>query len=176
MYQIGDLIICGDNGVCEVESIGKLDLSWIDNNKPYYTLHPVYQPGKLYVPTDTCIYMRPVITYEEALQLIDRIPGIDGIDCTNQNPKLLKEHYSELLHTHKCVDLIKLIKTIYEKNIEHRNNGKQLGQIDSKFIKQAEDLLHGELAVALNIPKEEVKDYIASRLEMCEEAAKAVSS
>ncbi|MDD4565639.1 MAG: CarD family transcriptional regulator [Eubacteriales bacterium] len=165
MYQIGDLIICGNNGVCRVESIGKLDLSWIDKNKPYYTLHPIYQPGKLYVPIDTSIYMRPIITYEEAQQLIDRIPVISGIDCTNQNPKLLKEHYRELLHTHKCTDLIKLIKTIYEKNIDIKNSGKHLGQIDSKYIKQAEDLLYGELAIVLNIPKEQVRDYIAYRFE-----------
>lgn len=170
MYQIGDLIICGDNGVCEVKSIGKLDLEWIDKNKPYYTLHPIYQPGKLYMPIDTCINMRPVITYEEAQQLIDRIPSINGIDCSNHNPKLLKEHYRELLHTHKCTDLIKLIKTIYEKNIDLINNGKHLGQIDNKYIKQAEDLLYGELAMALNISKEEVRDYITSKIQGLETA------
>lgn len=168
MYQIGDIIICGDNGVCRVESIGKIDLSWIDKNKPYYTLHPIYQPGKLYVPTDTSIYMRPIVTYEEARKLINRIPLISGIDCTNQNPKVLKESYRELLHTHKCTDLVKLIKTIYEKNIDIRSSGKHLGQIDSKYIKQAEDLLYGELAIALDMTKEQVKDCIMSRLESIE--------
>lgn len=165
MYQIGDLIICGDNGVCEVKSIGKLDLEWIDNNKPYYTLHPIYQPGKLYVPIDACIHMRPVMTYEEAMQLIDHIPAISGIDYSNQNPKLLKEHYRELLRTHKCTDLIKLIKTIYKKNDDLINNGKHLGQIDSKYIKQAEDLLYGELSIALNVSKAEVRAYIISRIQ-----------
>ncbi|HHU16963.1 MAG TPA: hypothetical protein GXZ70_01880, partial [Clostridiales bacterium] len=86
------------------------------------------------------------------------------------NPKLLKEHYRELLHTHKCTDLIKLIKTIYEKNIDLINNGKHLGQIDNKYIKQAEDLLYGELAIVLNISKEEVRDYITSRIQGLETA------
>ena len=31
-------------------------------------------------------------------------------------------------------------------------------------MKLAEELLHGELSVALGIPKDEVKDYIARRV------------
>ena len=36
---------------------------------------------------------------------------------------------------------------------------------DEKFLRRAEDLLFGELAVALNIGREEVRDYISDRLQ-----------
>ncbi len=168
MFQIGDLVICSDTGVCRVESIGKIDMPWIDKNRLYYTLHPVYKEGKLYVPIDTDIFMRPVVTYEETQQLIDSIPVIQAMDCAGQDHKTLKEYYSKLLHTHNCKDLIKLIKTIYEKNIITKSNGKQPGQIDSKFIKQAEDSLYSEFAIALDIPKEQVKEYIESKINEIE--------
>ena len=35
---------------------------------------------------------------------------------------------------------------------------------DEKFLRRAEDLLFGELAVALDISRDKVTDYIADRL------------
>lgn len=46
----------------------------------------------------------------------------------------------------------------------HKQN-RHLGQIDKKFMKRAEDLLYGELAAALDIPREDVLNYIQERLE-----------
>lgn len=164
MYQIGDFIICGDSGVCQVESVGLLDMSWIDKSKLYYTLCPVYRDGKIYVPTTTNIFMRPIVSHQEALHLIDTIPSIEEIDCYSFNFRELKGFYNQLLQTHNCIDLIKLIKTIYIKNGITIEQGKQPGQIDHKFMKQAEELLHGEFAVALGIAKENVGAFISNRI------------
>ncbi|MDD2568140.1 MAG: CarD family transcriptional regulator [Clostridia bacterium] len=41
MYQIGDLIVYGRNGVCRVENIGVLDVPSINKNQLYYTLSPI---------------------------------------------------------------------------------------------------------------------------------------
>lgn len=164
MYKIGDFVICGDSGVCRVETIGRLDVPYIDRSKLYYTLCPVYRDGKIFVPTDTTVFMRPVLTFSEAQHIIDLIPSIEEIDCLNGNHRVLKEHYNQLLLSHNCIDLIKLIKTIYTKNLINAQLKKQPGQIDMKFMKQAENLLHGELAVALRIPREKVTGYIKRRI------------
>ena len=37
--------------------------------------------------------------------------------------------------------------------------------MDERYLKQAEELLFGELAAALDIPKEEVREYIGAKLE-----------
>jgi len=42
--------------------------------------------------------------------------------------------------------------------------GRKLGQMDERYMKKAEDLLDGEFAVALGIPKESVGSYIESKL------------
>ena len=43
--------------------------------------------------------------------------------------------------------------------------GKKPGKTDIQYRKRAEELLHEELAVALGIPVEQVKDYIARSVE-----------
>ena len=58
-----------------------------------------------------------------------------------------------------------LSKTIYEKKIEAEKQGKHsLSQIDEKYMGRAEDLLFGEIAAVLGIPREEVLGFIEDRL------------
>ena len=42
---------------------------------------------------------------------------------------------------------------------------KYTGQVDERCLKQAEEKLHAELAIALDIPVKEVRDYITKALE-----------
>ena len=46
--------------------------------------------------------------------------------------------------------------------------GRRLGQVDERTFKKAEEMLHGELAAALDIPPDQVKDYICRRVEALE--------
>ena len=50
MYQPGDLIIYGGEGVCRVESVGPLQLSDMKSDKLYYTLQPIYRTGSVFAP------------------------------------------------------------------------------------------------------------------------------
>ena len=63
-----------------------------------------------------------------------------------------------------CVDRVRLIRAVYAKGRAAAKKGKRLGQVDERSMKRAEDILHGELAVALNIPVDGVKDYISNVL------------
>ena len=160
MYQIGDIVIYGNGGVYKVEAIGVPDMKHIDKNKLYYTLYQIYNSETIYTPVDTNIFMRPAITYEQAQDLIKQIPNIETEIYHNSNMRVLSEHYQTSIDIHDCLDLIQLIKTVYTKGIIVSEEGKDLGQIDKQFLKKAEDLLYSELAIALNIPKESVMDYI----------------
>ena len=70
MYEIGQLIVYGNEGVCRVEEIGTPKISGVDKHRDYYTLAPIYREGKVFTPVDSKVFMRPVITREEALALI----------------------------------------------------------------------------------------------------------
>ena len=72
MFNVGDLIIYGGTGVCRVKDITHPDFG-MPEDRLYYILEPVYQAGTIYAPVDNGkVYMRPVISEEEANELIDR--------------------------------------------------------------------------------------------------------
>ena len=87
MYKVGQYIIYGFEGVCRVESIGPVDIKGAQKDVNYYTLAPVYQHGKLYVPVETTAYSRPVMTKEEAEALIAEIPNIPCEMFESSNPR-----------------------------------------------------------------------------------------
>ena len=165
MFQEGDLVVYGSRGVCRVVQIGALESRAADPNRQYYTLQPLFESERIYTPVDSGVFMRPAMTKEEAQNLIRQIPEIDGDVCTERNPANLRIHYEASLQSHECRELIRMIKGIRRKTRETEKKGRKMGQVDQRYRKKAEGLLHGELAIALGIPREEVEDYIHSALE-----------
>ena len=76
MYQAGEFIVYGTNSVCRVESIGKPPFE-TEEDKLYYTLVPVTGTETIYIPTDSPVFTRPVISREKAEELINSIPDIE---------------------------------------------------------------------------------------------------
>lgn len=165
MYEIGQYIIYGCEGVCRVEEIGPVQITGAQKDVDYYTLSSVYQHGKIYVPVEAHAYSRPVMTRAQAQALIEDIPNIPFEIFENNNPRLLGEHYQSFLKSNDCRELLKLIRAIHAKRQVAAEKGRKLGQVDERSYKQAEDKLHGELAVSLDIPVGEVRQFIIEALE-----------
>ena len=125
MFHIGDFIIYGNSGFCQIKSIGSPNIPSADKAKQYYTLSPIYSTEIIYTPIDTNVFMRPVITREEAKQLIEQIPASKENVFDSRNIKILSDYYEASLQTHDCKDLLQLIKTIYIKNISTIQSGKK---------------------------------------------------
>lgn len=168
MYQVGEVIVYGNKGVFRIENIGVPDIEWLKAERDYYTLLPLYREEKIFTPVDTDVYMRPVMTKDEAMDLIAQIPNItaDPFDC--KNPHTMESYYQASLDSHDCVELIKIIKKIYEKLSAAQKAGRKLAQIDEKYMKKAENILYEELAAALDIQKENVVAYISDCLDALE--------
>lgn len=164
MYQSGDMIVYGSTGVCEVLELTTPDFEK-DKSKLYYALKPRYQDGVIFTPVDTKVFMRPIITRTEVDALIDRIPTMEAEAYHNKALRELEEHYNIYLKSHDCADLIELVMSIYTKKKDLVSQHRKFGAVDERFMKRAEDLLYGEFAVALEIEKNEVGDYIAHRVE-----------
>ena len=47
MFEKGDYVIYGNNGICRVQDITTLTIPGIDKNRKYYLLKPVYASGKI---------------------------------------------------------------------------------------------------------------------------------
>lgn len=166
MYAVNDLIVYGGTGVCKVEEITKPSFVASDEDRLYYVLQPLYQSGTIYAPVDNQkVFTRPVISEDQANNLIDGIPEVHTQIFKNKSIQQLSKLYQQILDTHKCEDLVMLTKSIHAKNEDALDRNRHLGAIDKRFMKKAEDLLFGELAVALKIKREDVSEYIKSRIK-----------
>lgn len=165
MYQVGELVVYRGEGVCRVEAVGLLNIPDVQKDRLYYTLAPLYSGGKIYAPVDTRAIIRPALTKKEAIELIRTIPSIQAMSCTDRNPRTLNEVYSEKLCSYNCVSMVQVIKTAYSKRKHYQGKGSKPSSVDERYMKRAEDLLYGELAAALEIPREDVLGYIAQVVE-----------
>lgn len=167
MFQPGDLLVYGSTGVCEVLSIDRRDerVDGVRRERTYYQLKPMQQNGVIFTPVDNDkVSMRPVISREEAEALIDAIPTLQPTACRAATTQALTQHYQTSLRQHSCRSLMELTMSIHAKRRQAEAQNRRLGLVDERYMKQAEHLLFGELAAALDIPYKEVQPYIASRM------------
>lgn len=174
MYQIGDFIVYGGTGVCRVEGIIAPEespaLQGVKSDCQYYMLQPLYQSETIYTPIcNPKIFMRNVISKEKAEALINLIPTMKADAYHSSKIQELKKHYEVATHTHDCADLIELAMSIYAKKQYVEQQKRKFGQVDERYMKRAEELLYGEFAVALEIPKESVPAYIAEKVALQKE-------
>lgn len=169
MYQVGDLIFYGGTGVCRVTGAKTLDLLGTGAPQPYYILNPLYQECTISAPANSDkVFIRSVLTRQEAEDLIDSIPTIQAEAYHNRMLHQLEQHYEASFKSHACADLVEMTMSIYAKKQILKEQKRKFGMVDERFLKRAEDLLFGELAVALDIPKGDVPSYIQSRVHAIE--------
>ncbi len=165
MFKIGDYVAHYKQGICEVTNIGRLDISCSDKKKEYYTLKPLYdQAGILYTPvSNEKNQIREVVTCEEAKKLIEEMPTIDTIWVADE--KRREAFYKEALMKNECREWIAIIKTSYLRKMKRLASGKKSINVDEKYLSIAERFLYGELAVALDMKKEDVRNYIVEHIQ-----------
>lgn len=159
VFCTGELIAYGNTGVCRIESIET------DKSGSRYVLSPLYQSCRITLPVDSPkVFMRPLISKEDALNLIDSIPAIEAEPYHNKVMRQLTEHYEAIIKNYTCSGLIELTMSIYAKKLQCEREHRKFGAIDERYMKRAETLLFGELAAVLEIPRENVRGFIEDRL------------
>ena len=164
MFEKGDYVVCGSNGVCTVEDVTTLSMPGVDKDREYYILKPVYTVGStVYIPVDADERtVRKVLSREEADRLIREIPGIPLIN--DSNDKFLEQEYKGCMRTNQCAEWVRILKTAHLRKLKRQEMGRKITAVDAKYSRIAEDILFGELAVSLEISREQVGDFLASRL------------
>ena len=159
MYEIGERIIYGENGVCTVSKVAPLESSG-GSDKLFYHLKPLIGSGVYFAPVDSGAFMRPVISREEAEALIDAIPSIEPAVCHDNRFNHVDAFYKELFRQHSCEALVSIVKGLHLRMNEKKTKSSRA----ESTMKRAKDILHGELSIALNMEVAEVEGYIRDRI------------
>ena len=164
MFNIGDYIVQGRNGVCKVVDITHIDMSGADKNQLYYTLVPMKSvESKIFYPVDSDrVVTRSVMSKEEVENVLSGIKDIEPMWIANDRQREAK--YKEAISSCDCQQLICIIKTLNERNKKRMAQGKRSTYIDDKYLKEAKQNLNYEFSVALGIETSDVEDYIKEKI------------
>lgn len=165
MFEKGEYVVYGSKGVCQIEDISQIDIPGVDRDRLYYIMRQVHSnKGTVYLPIDsTRTVLRPVMSREEAQQLIDEIPSIEELDVPDE--KRREVSYKEAMKTCNVRVWVSVIKALYSRRQERQAAGKKTTALDERYMKAAEHELYGELSVALGMPLEEIESYLYDHIE-----------
>lgn len=165
MFKKGDYVVCGNNGICKVTDVTTLNMASAPKDRLYYILKPVYsESSTVYIPVDNHkVSIRAALTAEETHELIAKIPSLELVWVENEKQRELT--YKECLKQNTCEDYVRIIKTLYLRKQDRLAKGQKIIGLDERYLKQAEDFLYGELAIALGIEKQGVQTYITEEIE-----------
>ena len=172
MHQPGDIVVYRHR-VCEVASIREAYFEGRD----YYELRALFENHlKLFVAVDAdeATGVRPVMSRDRALALIDSIADADPIDevalgCASDTAALrgrrMREEYERLLKGGTPEELVPILKSVHVHAVEREKSGRQVTAVDKKYFDMAERLLFDELSIALDIDRDDVRDFVVARIE-----------
>lgn len=164
MYQIGEQVVYGIHGVCRVAD---LEERVVDRKRvAYLVLEPVRQDGSRYlVPTHNEAAMaklRKMLTPEEMTALFqsEQIRGDGWIREEN----VRKQVYREKISSGDRAVLMGLVCTLYRHKAEQLAAGKKVHQCDENFLRDAEKLLAGEVAIVMDMEYPQALAYLREQL------------
>ena len=88
------------------------------------------------------------------------MPGIEPAVCNDNRFNHVDAFYKELFRRHSCEALVAIVKGLRQRMAERKTKSSRA----EATLKRAKDMLHGELAVALEIDLKDVEEYIRSRI------------
>ncbi|MFT3950835.1 MAG: CarD family transcriptional regulator [Oscillospiraceae bacterium] len=164
MYEQGSYLVYGTGEICRVE--GSV-MKCFDgkNEREYICLAPLEAGNSTYyIPADKLgEKARALLTREEILALIDRIPQATELWIPDKNER--RNHFDRVLRGGDFMQLAAMMQAIFLEREKKCSGGKHLCATDEKAFSAAERLIAKEFSFVLNITEAEVAGFIDARLE-----------
>ena len=165
MYQVGDWVVYGIHGVCEILDI---EVKTIDRQKiAYFVLEPLEQPGtRYYIPKDkpaALSKLSPVLSRQELEDLIASCDPKGSSWIADENQRKLR--YRELIGSGDRRALVVMVHTLHLHKKKQAEQGRKFHLCDDNFLRDAEKCLAGEIAIAMNMEPDEAKNYLKTILK-----------
>lgn len=158
MYALGEKIMYGEQGACEVLQIGHVAMQGIARDRLFYTLRPVAGGGTIYAPVDSPVFTRPVMSRGEAESFLASIPGIAPTVCTETKVTRADAFYKSIFSSHSNEALVALLKGLTPDGGSSRRHTLNLRM--ERVMKRARELLESELSAAMDVSPEEAQTLL----------------
>ena len=168
MFQVGEYIVYGINGICRVEDVCPSPYDKTDP-RTYYLLVPVNNPmsSTIYTPVDNeRVPMRRLMTAAEIEALIADMPTIELLTVPIEKQR--REIYRTTIGTLAPEGYVQVIKTVHRRREELTAAHKHFPVTDLEYGRLAKHLLYSECAHVLGLAEESIEEYIATRIPKAE--------
>ncbi len=165
MFACGEYVFHESGGVCRIDDICVAPLESMPADRKYYVMKPIHDLNSvIYIPVDSDrIFLRRLLTREEAEELLDRIPFVRAFEA--ENAKLLRQKYTEAMDTHQPLEWVRVIKTVYLRANMQEGRPRRISETERSFSDRARRNLHAELSLALGLAEAEMEQYIVDHIE-----------
>ena len=155
MLSRGDAVVYKCRGVYKVEEVGKLDFSFVDGKKDYYTLQSIdNQRDKAYVPIDDEKNIRRPVSEQKAKELLDNLTEVGILNVKNE--KYREQEYKDCISSFCPENWVKVLKTLYSRT---KRRG-SMTSMDKKYQLLLEHAHSSEMNYVLGIPAGEMTELI----------------
>lgn len=164
MFEIGEYIVYGINGICRVADIGPSPYDKTDA-RTFYLLIPVNNPmsSSIYTPVNNeRVPMRRLMTREQIEELIAAMPAIDTLTVPVEKQR--REIYRTTIGALDPKGYVKVIKTVNRRRAELSAARKHFPMTDLEYGRLAKHLLCSECAHVMGVSEEDADAYILSSL------------
>lgn len=160
MYQVGQKVVYGIHGVCDILDI---EVKSIDRQKiAYFVLEPLEQPGaRYYIPKDNpaaLSKLSPLLSRQELEALIAECDPDGNSWIADENQR--KQRYRELIGSGDRRGLVVMVHTLHMHKKKQAELGRKFHLCDENFLRDAEKLLCSEFSLVLNLSREETAAYL----------------
>ena len=168
MFEIGEYIVYGINGICRVEEICPSPYDKTDT-RTYYLLVPLHNPmaSTIYTPVDNeRVPMRRLMTPDQVEALIDAMPQIELLSIPVEKQR--REVYRTAIGELRPEGYVSVIKTVHRRRVDLTAAHKHFPVSDLEYGRLAKHLLYSECAHVLGIEEDGVEAYIEKRIGKAE--------
>ena len=176
MYEQGDYVVY-HHDVCKITGYAE---KYIDDDD-YLILEALYEHAlTFYVPVRSLdILLHPVLTENEALDLIDSIATTEPLDESKLSTTLpkkstpgqgsastnnkLRDSYRHYVKDSSVRELVPFIKLIHGRIEERLENNQSPIATDKEYYEQVEKIIDDELAAALKMDRDQIEPFIENR-------------
>lgn len=164
MYEQGEVLVYGNNGVCRVEEIRRERFS----GKPamYYILHPLFDSrSKVYVPVENeklASKLRPVMNRDMLKGMVRA--ARESTALWESDDRRRKESFHDVISNGLSAELLTVMKLLLLRKTELAQSVRRLHSADEKLLAQCEKIVGEEFAYAFGVDIDDALSHVTQEL------------
>ena len=154
MYSVGQTVLYGTNGVCNIAGITDRQIG--KQLMQYYVLKPIFsESSTLFVPTKNQQLVGRIRFVKSAKEIRGILSSLSSPGKWNNDKTKRAEEFKAIITRGDCSELIGLIRLIRSHEQSQIEHGRRLHISDERILKEAEKMVCDEISTALDVSKDE---------------------